>query len=241
MENRSQRMNAPLLPSSRKQFWEAICTLPEFLVETSLLSPKAEDTPPSLLLLPLLCSPASWGHPQVLNSGSALKGSQNKAAAVLKIWLHPQLGISWIWYTREGGSPIKKVFTATGMYFMDKPNVQWGWIGTHSFIRPTAGKAPSLCCYSPVDIVTRTWMGHWKGLCLILKSSKWFCSFVGKTVPFSDEEIRTCPREGQTTHRCCSRDQSRSLQIHLSVLEPMFGAQGFDRRKVCLGITWPML
>lgn len=46
MENRSQRMNAPLLPSSRKQFWEAICTLLEFLVETSLLSPKAEkDTP----------------------------------------------------------------------------------------------------------------------------------------------------------------------------------------------------
>lgn len=49
---RSQRMDAPLLPSSRKQFWEAFCILLEFLVETSLLSPKAEkDTPPPLLLL----------------------------------------------------------------------------------------------------------------------------------------------------------------------------------------------
>ena len=56
----------------------------EFLVETSLLSPTAgKDTPiASPPLLP--CSPASWGHPEVLNSGSAFKGSQNRTVAVLK-------------------------------------------------------------------------------------------------------------------------------------------------------------
>ena len=84
-------------------------------------------------------------------------------------------------------------------------------------------------------------MGHWEELCLIPESSKPFRSPVGKTVPFSDEKIRTCPRESQTTHRCCSRDQTRILQIHLSVLGPMFGAQGCEWRKACLGITWPML
>lgn len=149
--------------SSRKQFWEAFCILLEFLVETSLLSPKGEKhTPPiALLLLFLLSLPL--GHPQVLNLKLCsqripkirqLRNSQNLART-------PQLGISWISYTREGGSRIKKVFTATGNYFMDKPKVQWGQTGTHSFIQPTAGKARS-CVAIAQAIMMRTWMGHWE-------------------------------------------------------------------------------
>lgn len=98
-------------------------------------------------------------------------------------------------------------------------------LNQHSFIHsPYSRQGPALSLLRPSGCCDEDMSGPPGRALLNPGSSKPSRFPVGKMVPFSDEETRTCPGEGQTAHRWCSRVHIWGVQRHL----PPGGAQGCE-------------